>query len=170
MRREDNPLAEFRRSKSWTQRQLARSTGISEQTIYLLENGKFNNPFPEACVKLSEHFPLTSDAWEYDFFNWRRQCLLNLGSHIRPHTKEMINFFFLNGAVGFKNFREELVIQLLGLDREEADLVFLDDSRVDPWSPNCFSTLMMVHRTSVERSDHFDEASSIVVNNLRLLV
>ncbi|RBP97446.1 transcriptional regulator [Bifidobacterium aemilianum] len=54
----DNRLAELRKSRGWSQEQLADMLGVSRQTVISIEKGRFDPSLPLA-FRLSDAFGLT---------------------------------------------------------------------------------------------------------------
>ena len=62
-----NRVKEFRKEKKMSQLELAKSIGVSRQTINMIENNKYNhNPTLELCINLARALDTDLNAlfWE----------------------------------------------------------------------------------------------------------
>lgn len=61
-----NRVKEFRKEKKMSQLELAKSIGVSRQTINMIENNKYN-PTLELCINLAKTLDTDLNALFWDF-------------------------------------------------------------------------------------------------------
>ena len=83
-----NRVKEFRKEKKMSQLELAKSIGVSRQTINMIENNKYN-PTLELCINLARALDTDLNAlfWEPQLTDEFRRLRIFPGSNFIPKER-----------------------------------------------------------------------------------